>query len=219
VICGNASRTVRLDTVIDIVELTKVPEGDLKEEAQLIDLEYVESRQAIIREDEVPTVESVASTKVDLNGADLLFSKLEPYLGKIIIAPPAGAIGSMEWIGLKLKNSLPASAAAYLLMLPETCEALRRLQSGKRHARLQPTEMLELKIELPPREEWSEIDRRVRFLRDGLLTARAQVERVRAEIDQIFEGVRVPYVRPAIADQAIGAEAETSPIRTTKRKA
>lgn len=218
VICGNPSRTVRLDTVIEIVELTKVPEGDLKVEAQLIDLEYVESRQAIIRKDEVPTVESVASTKVAFSGADLLFSKLEPYLGKVILGPPAGAIGSMEWIGLKVKDSLPVCVAAYLLMLPETCEALRRLQSGKRHARLQPTEMLEMKIELPPRDEWSEIDRRVRLLRYGLLKARAKVARVRVEIDLIFEGVRVPYVRRGIAGQAIGAEAATSPIPAAKMK-
>jgi type I restriction enzyme M protein len=219
VICGNPRRTVRLDSLMDIVELEKIPEGDLREEALLIDLEYVESRQAIIRNDEVPTVDSVASTKVDFSGADLLFSKLEPYLGKIILGPPPGAIGSMEWIGLKVKNGLPVSIATYMLMLPETCEALRRLQSGKRHARLQPTEMLELKIELPPREEWGEIDRRIKLLRDDLLKARAQVEDVRVAIDQVFEGVRVPYVRPAVDAQAIAAKRATSPNRIAKKKA
>lgn len=195
VVFGHPSRTVRLDTLLEIVDLKKIPEGELKQETQLIDLEYVESRQALIRKDEVPTVDTVASTKVAFAGADLLFSKLEPYLGKVILNPPPEAIGSTEWIGLKVKGGLPLCVAAYLLMLPETCESLRRLQSGKRHARLHPVEMLEMKIELPPREKWPEIDRQVKLLRYRLLKARAKVGRVREGIDQIFEGVRVPYIR------------------------
>lgn len=219
VICGNPQRTVRLDSLFEIVKLKKVAAGDLTEEAKLIDLEYVESRQAIIRMDDVPTVESVESTKVSFSGADLLFSKLEPYLGKVIIKPPAGAIGSTEWIGLNVKNDLPVCMAAYLLMLPETCETLRRLQSGKRHARLQPTEMLETKIELPPRDEWLEIDRRVRLRRDALLKARMKVGRMRADIDQIFKNVRVPYVRPnsRASDGSGVVVMRTAMTKTTKK--
>lgn len=197
-ICGKVAKAVRLDSLLDLVELKKIPEGDLAEEAKLIDLEYVESRQAIVREDDVPTVDSVESTKVAFNGADLLISKLEPYLGKIIIRPPAGAIGSTEWIGLKVKNGLPLSLAAYLLMLPETCEALRRLQAGKRHARLQPHEMLELRIELPPREEWGKINEQIERLRENQLKARVRVRDMRAQIDAIFEAIRSIHVKPRI---------------------
>ena len=121
-VCGDISRVVRLDTIFDVVELAKVPEGDLAQETRLIDLEFVESRQAIVRDDEVPIVDTVGSTKVSFRGADLVISRLEPYLGKVIVDPPAGAIGSTEWIGLKVKNEFPITVAAYLLMLPETCE-------------------------------------------------------------------------------------------------
>lgn len=46
-------------------------------------------------------------------------------------------------------SDIPPLVVAYLLMLPDLCEADRRLQSGKRHARFDPDEMLDLRVELP----------------------------------------------------------------------
>ena len=196
VICGERSRSVCLNTAIEIVELPTVPAGELQEATSVIDLEYVESRQAITRKSAVPTLDSIESTKVSFRGADLVISRLEPYLGKIILKPPACAIGTPEWVGLKVKDDLPIHVAAYLLMLPETCEAFRRLQSGKRHARLKPEEMLELKIELPPRQRWPEIDANLRRLRYRLLKARIKVRRERADIDHVFDGIRTLPISP-----------------------
>lgn len=39
------------------------------------------------------------------------------------------------------------------MMLPEMCEAYRMLQSGKRHARLDPEELLELKVNIVLNDE------------------------------------------------------------------
>ena len=70
----------------------------------------------------------LGSDKVKFDGCDLAIAKLEPYLGKVILDPPADAVGSPEWIGLKLKAEIPKRLVAYLLMLPDMCEAYRRLQ-------------------------------------------------------------------------------------------
>ena len=51
-------------------------------------------------------------------GCELAISKLEPYLGKVLINPPPDALGSMEWVGLRRTTDLPLEIVAYLLMLP-----------------------------------------------------------------------------------------------------
>jgi type I restriction enzyme M protein len=99
--------------------------------------------------DDVPTVDAIGSDKVCFAGCDLVISKLEPYLGKIIMEPDAGWLGSTEWVGLSVTTDIPLIVVAYLLMAPSLCEAYRRLQSGKRHARFDPREFLNLKVQLP----------------------------------------------------------------------
>lgn len=77
----------------------------------------------------------------------MVVSKLEPYLGKCIINPEEEAIGTTEWVGLKCKKSSPR-VVGYLLSLPQMREAMRMLQSGKRHARMDAKELLQLKINI-----------------------------------------------------------------------
>ena len=92
----------------------------------MIDLEYVESRQGLLRDD-VPLVDTIGSQKVFFVGCELAISKLEPYLGKVLVDPPAGALGTTEWIGLCRTTDLPLEFVAYLLMLPDLCEAYSSL--------------------------------------------------------------------------------------------
>lgn len=88
---------------------------------------------------------------VEFSGAEIAISKLEPYLGKVLINPPQDALGSTEWIGLVRKDkSIPTLVLGYMLMLPELCEGYRRLQSGKRHARMDPEEVLDLRVKPIP---------------------------------------------------------------------
>ena len=61
--------------------------------------------------------------------------------------PEEEAIGTTEWVGLKCKKSSPR-VVGYLLSLPQMREAMRMLQSGKRHARMDAKELLQLKINI-----------------------------------------------------------------------
>ncbi len=143
---GKESKAKPLRDIISVVQLPRLNKGELDSVRTLIDLESVESRQGLVR-DEVPQVDSIGSQKVIFKGCQLAISKLEPYLGKVLINPPEDAIGSTEWIGLCPREGLPVEFVAHLLMLPGLCEAYRRLQSGKRHARFDPTELLDLLAE------------------------------------------------------------------------
>ena len=76
---------------------------------------------------------------------------LEPYLAKFIIKPDQSAIGSTEWVGLKCAEGIDPLSVGYMLMLPQLREAYRCLKSGKRQARLDIKEMLELEVDVDPK--------------------------------------------------------------------
>jgi type I restriction enzyme M protein len=174
-----------LGSLLALQSLPKVAKGQLDEVTTLIDLEYVESRQALLRGD-VPAVDILGSTKLSFAGVEMVVSKLEPYLGKVLMDPPADALGSTEWIGLKRTEDYPLIVLAYALMLPEVCEAFRRLQSGKRHARLVPGELLDVRVDLPGSEEAVELAEAIEAKRREILDLRRSSLEVRAEIDEVF---------------------------------
>ena len=180
--CSGSFGGTRVGSLVDLVELARVGKGELTEETLLIDLDQVESRQGIVRED-APRVDVLGSDRIRFAGSDLAISKLEPYLGKVIICPDQAAVGSTEWVGLKVRDGIPPLLVGYLLMLPRMCECLRRLQSGKRHARLDPEELLELTLDVPPRETWAELVATIEAKRAVILGLRVQERAVRGEID------------------------------------
>ena len=158
----------------------------MESERALLDLESVESRQGLLRE-EIPLVDRIGSERISFKGCQLAISKLEPYLGKVLIDPPDDAIGSTEWIGLQTETGLPLEFVAHLLMLPDLCQAYRRLQSGKRHARFDPKEFLDLLVELPPSSQIVQIQEYVKSGRVDIVRLKSEASAVRSMIDALFK--------------------------------
>lgn len=182
---GNAKSSVEISEFLEIVDLAKVAKGDLATETIVIDLDAVESRFAFMK-GEAPTLLLINSDKISFAGCEIAMSKLEPYLAKLMVNPPSDAIGSTEWFGLRRRTpDLPLLLVSYLLMLPELTECYRRLQSGKRHARMAPEEMLKLRVQLPKNPE--DLESQVRDRRAQIEQLRQSEMEVRASIDALFE--------------------------------
>ena len=182
---GGAEAAQPLRQILRLVALRQIPKGTLDVETPLIDLQAVESRQGLVY-DGLPLVDTIGSQKVSFEGCELAISKLEPYLGKILMEPPTGAVGSTEWIGLRRTTDLPLEFVAYLLMLPNLCEAYRRLQSGKRHARFDPEEFLDLLVELPSPADVELIQRQVCEARARIVAFREAALEQRTTIDSLY---------------------------------
>jgi hypothetical protein len=182
---GRRADAVQLREVVEQVALAKVKKGELDVEMLLLDLESVGARSGSYREP-LPKVGAIRSERASFEGCDLAIAKLEPYLGKVI-RPPAGAIGSTEWVGLKVLNGLNPDVVQFVLMLPDMCDAYRRLQSGKRHARFLPEEFLDLLVELPTAETMPRVRNEVRRRRRRMEAAQRSVGELRASIDSLFE--------------------------------
>lgn len=87
---------------------------------------------------------------------------------------------------LETRRTEPLLVVAYLMLLPEMCEAYRRLQSGKRHARLSPAEMLDLLIEVPSGQALARLATTLAGKRQQISDLREATETVRSDIDQAF---------------------------------
>ena len=182
---SKALTEMALSEILEVVKLPRVEKGKVKTETVLIDLEHVESREARVRH-ELPLVDTIGSQKIRFKGCDLAISKLEPYLGKVLISPAADALGSTEWIGLNCKTGLPLEYVAHLLMLPDLCEAYRRLQSGKRHARFDPSEFLDLRVQVPTEQVIAKIQEQIAKQRTLIVQLRDQERIERALIDALY---------------------------------
>lgn len=182
VIIGPKKSAIPLSEYFQLVPLEKIKAGELDEETLLVDLDNVVSRSGEINGD-CNEVTSIRSDKVSFYGADILMSKLEPYLGKLIVDPPQNAIGTTEWIGLKCKKSINHRVAGYFLMLPEMCGAYRRLQSGKRHARLEARELLEMRVNCAIENISSD---KIAELDIQISNGKAQLKCLRSQIDHII---------------------------------
>jgi type I restriction enzyme M protein len=194
---GHAEAARPLGEALQIVRLGKVRKGELSQESEVIDLDQVESRQALVGE-EVPKLYEIGSDKVSFAGAEIALSKLEPYLGKMIVSPPADALGSTEWVGLERTVDTPLLVIAYVLLLPELREAYRRLQAGKRHARLAPEELLDLRVAIPRGEAAAELEEVLRAKRGEILFLRQAEQAVRSGIDAAICGAENKQWRSAV---------------------
>ena len=185
VINNNGKHIVKLSEFIRKIDLKKIPKGALDEETIMIDLESVQPHGG--KANSYENVFEIGSDKVSFDGADILFSKLEPYLGKIIIEPTQNAIGSTEWVGYEIRPPYKPNVIGFLLMHEKLCSAYRMLQSGKRHARLNPEELEEIKIEINKDELNDTLAIMIREKEQSISDLENKMIEVRQSIDKLFE--------------------------------
>jgi len=78
-------------------------------------------------------------------------------------------------------------------MMPELCEAYRQLQAGKRHARFETREFLDIRVQLPDEARVAEMEDRITAERGRILEIRRREAEIRASIDGLFRGaISVP---------------------------
>ena len=71
-------------------------------------------------------------------------------------------------------------------MLPDLCEAYRRLQSGKRQTRFDPNESLDLPVQLPAAKDIARIQKRVSDGREHIVSLREAALAERRTMDSLF---------------------------------
>lgn len=120
--------------------------GYLDEKRILIDKEEVEAKTGIIKEE--PEVDKIESDKIEFGDCDLLISKIDPFLGHVIINQKNKRyIGTPEFIPLFVDTTkLNTQFLQYVLLSNNFLELSKKLMAGKRQPRINKYELFGLKI-------------------------------------------------------------------------
>lgn len=162
---------------------TKLSKGTLEQPRLLIDLANVEAKMSIISG--VVEVDEIGSDKIEFGASEIAISKLEPYLGKVLVNDPSKDwIGSPEWLTYKrTERVVDIDYIRFILLSPEILEVYRCLQSGKRHARMSEADFLSLKIPSNSAATQAKIAAFCREKMQTILGKRSEIGGLRSEID------------------------------------
>jgi len=172
-------------------EAQVIKKGPLDREYILIDLEDIESRTGRIKKGKKVT--KIGSDKVLFGDADILFSKLRPYLGYAIINDKTKPyIGTTELIPFKVKNAVP-EYIKYLMLTQEFLTLTSHLMYGKEHPRIDKEDLLNVLVPYPPKERQCEIVEKIKINIEAKVDSlRSKIVPMQKAVDDVFrrEGIK-----------------------------
>lgn len=146
---GSKYSVKKLGEIISPSEKQTVGKGELDESYILVDLKDIEQYTGRITTDEY--VDTVGSDKVVFGDADLIISKIDPYLGYIILNEKEKPyIGSSELIPFDVdKDKAKPEFVRYLLLSNDYLRKSEFLMYGKRHPRIHTDDLLHIRVPCP----------------------------------------------------------------------
>ncbi len=144
---------VKLGSLMRLHKAKTLKKGILDKEYILIELEDIEQRTGKILNME-RIVTEIGSDKTYFGDADLITTKLRPYLGYTILnIPELELIGTTELLPFKVnKDKVYPEYLKYVLLSHEYLEKSQFLMYGKEHPRIHPLDLLNIKIPIPPKD-------------------------------------------------------------------
>ena len=178
---------MRLSDLVKLMNTKTLKKGILEDEYILVELEDIEAGTGrIINEDKV--VNEIGSDKVCFEDCDLVTSKIDPYLGYTVLNDPEkNYIGTTELLPFKVnKGRAITEYVKYLLLSHEYLAKSSLLMYGKRHPRIHPLDILNIKVPCPDLDIQDKIIKEIKTQEDKNNKLRNQIEKLRTEIDEII---------------------------------
>jgi len=177
---------VRLSELMHRYRARVLKKGVLTGEYTLLDLEQVDGKSGRII-DETNLVTEIGSDKVEFGEADLIVSKIDPYLGYAFLNDKAKPyIGSTEFLPFSVDRNLALPEyVRYLLLSHEYLYKSGLLMYGKRHPRIHPKDLLNIRVPRPPLDVQNSIvdqihenERKHQEIRDKITQLRQDIDRI-----------------------------------------
>jgi len=178
---------VRLSNFMRRMNTKTLKKGALDDDYTLIELEDIEAGTGrIINEDKI--VNEIGSNKVCFEDCDLVTSKIDPYLGYTILSDPEkNYIGTTELLPFKVnKDHAITEYVKYLLLSHEYLAKSSLLMYGKRHPRIHPLDLLNIKVPCPDLDVQDKIIKEIKAQEGKNNEIINQIEELRTEIDEII---------------------------------
>lgn len=134
----------------------KVSVNDITDDMWSLDLEDIEKDSGRIVNVCKASERKISGDKVQFHKGQVLYSKLRPYLKKILVAPDDG-ICSSEMVPFNLYGMLNAQYVVYFLKSPHVDFVINSVTYGVKMPRVGTDTMVELLFPLPPLAEQKRI--------------------------------------------------------------
>lgn len=180
------AQNVRLKSILLPSTKVVIKKGELDNRRTILELEDIEPRTSLILQERM--ILEVGSDKLDFDNFDLVFSRLRPYLGKIVINERAKEyIGTTEWIPLKLtQGSISPLLLKYILLLPSFLQTYNYLLSGKEHPRISFVDFRNIFIPLPSSEQQAEMEKEISQIEGKMISLNRCITKPTGVINQVF---------------------------------
>ena len=183
------------DRRYDIFELEKLmkpyktemfKKGYLKRKYILIDKEDIEPKTGVIWNEEY--VDKIESNKITFEDCDILISKIDPFLGHVILNDKEKPyIGTTELVPYKINDdTVDLNFLQYILLSKNFLELSEKIMAGKRQPRISPYELLKLKIPCPPKGEQRKAVEQIKGELGDLKRKKFELHNVIQERDKLF---------------------------------
>jgi len=182
----NSLPNVKLKDILLPCNKKTLRKGELEEERPILELSDVESRTSLILQERLVT--EIGSDKLDFADCTLVFNRLEPYLGKIVINDKSKRyVGTTEWIPLRLDpEQVRPTFLKYLLLLHYFLRSFVLLKSGKRHARIALVDLHNIAVPLPSKEKQAEIEKRVTPIEERMVSLQQSLAKPLDIVNRVF---------------------------------
>ena len=141
-----------LGELCDYGNCTNVDTADIADSAWMLDLEDIEKDSGVVLQKVRKAERNAASTKHRFHKGQVLYSKLRPYLNKVVLADEDGYCTS-EILPLEFERNILPQYARYYLMSPAFLRYANKCSYGVKMPRLGTADGKKAIISIPPFEE------------------------------------------------------------------
>ena len=181
----NFDNLIKLKYVLKELPTKKVPKGDLENEEYLIDIGNIERRFNNLINFE--KVSEIGSDKNILQDGDIVIPKMQPQMGNIFLnTEHERFIGSTELLEYSISEKYNHLFVYYLITSNKFLSDLARLESGKTHRRVNPIDLLKIKIPLIPKSKQDQIVSQIEPIEKKIKELKAQITPPQEVINKVF---------------------------------
>lgn len=145
-----------LGELCDYGNCTNIDTADIADSAWILDLEDIEKNSGIVLQKVRQGERNAGSTKHRFHKGQVLYSKLRPYLNKVVLADEDGYCTS-EILPLEFEWNILPQYARYFLMSPTFLRYANKCSYGVKMPRLGTADGKKAIILVPPLEEQKRI--------------------------------------------------------------
>lgn len=178
-------QSIKLKYVLKELPAKKVSKGELEETERLIDIGNIERRfNNLINVEEV---DEIGSDKSILQNGDIVIPKMQPQMGNIFLnLEHERFIGSTELLEYSISINHNPLFLYYLITSGKFLSDLAKLESGKTHRRVNPVDLLKIKIPAIPKFKQDQIVAEIEPIEKKIKKLKNQITPPQEIINKVF---------------------------------